>query len=106
MRLFEGKRIHRSCANLLAGYSAAGGVLEQLEARPTLAISYPSFGQTYYNGESPVITTGAPVSVEYIDPANPAAYCQENAYIRRAGNHPVVEDFSGKTAIISSSKIR
>ena len=30
---------------------------------------------------------GEPVSVEYIDPANPAAYSQENAFIQRSGNH-------------------
>ena len=85
-------------ANLLAGYAPAGGVLEQLEARPTIAITFPSFGQQYYNGESPDTTTGAPVSVEYIDPANPAAYSQENAYIRIAGQHPVPNDYTHKNS--------
>ncbi len=66
-------------------YTAAGGIQEQLLARPSLCLTMASLNlPTDVNLSTP---DGEPVSVEYIDPANPAAYSQENAFIQRSGNH-------------------
>jgi hypothetical protein len=71
-------------AGPLAGYASAGGIAAQLMARPALAVS---FANGVPDPDPPDTPEGSPISVEFIDPANPAAYSQENALIRRSGNH-------------------
>ena len=66
-------------------YTAAGGIQEQLLARPSLCLTMASLKLPVDSDLS--TPDGEPVSVEYIDPANPAAYSQENAFIQRSGNH-------------------
>ncbi len=74
----------------LAGHSAAGRLPEQLEARPTVSIASPA-GRTPDDISDP---SGIPVSLEYIDPANPGAYFQQNAGMTQSGNHPGTTNWS------------
>ncbi len=72
----------------LAGYEAAGGILDQLEARPSIFLTDPGILPSSIPPHHLAVTvTGRPVSVEYFDPDNPALYAQENAYLRNSGNH-------------------
>ena len=84
---------YQSAAPPLAGYAAAGGITDQLEARPSIFLTYPTHEDLGSNTPTwAQTTTGSPVSVEYCDPANPAAYSQENGYIRLSGNHNGTKD--------------
>ena len=71
-----------------AGYPSTKTILDQLEARPAVFLTFSPEGGTYNSpgGSSDPETPGA---FEWTNPARPGDYRQENVFIQKTGGNPL-----------------
>jgi CotH kinase protein/Fn3 associated len=68
-----------------AGYPSAKTILDQLEARPAVFLTFSPKGQTYPPGGGENSETAG--AFEWTNPARPGDYRQENAFIQKTGGN-------------------